>query len=304
MTDSDIEAKLEALERELEQARLNRDDPYCCAPIYRRIGNIGVSATELLFRLLEIHPEAAYVIRQLRNIAERAKDPVLARRVLEAVIPHYKLDRMGVIDTVFSLGPQMSDPQLRDRMVELLVTVTKLKDDRPYSFENSLAEKARKALLRLGGVAARQALEEPTEEFTLFFREGSSAYSPDWTVFVRNGLFWAVEKSGERTYIGNLDQPRTKVFKHGGAPASGKGTCVGRLTSPGDGPGIVSPNADSRWGPVDPWLKVSRGRITHQIHEGDYMVAHDLGKGEGGPDDLILAAALLLIETERWYVFF
>jgi hypothetical protein len=72
MTDSDIEAKLEALERELEQARSNKDDPYRCAPIYRRVGNIGVPATELLFRLLEVHPEAAYVIRQLRNIAERA----------------------------------------------------------------------------------------------------------------------------------------------------------------------------------------------------------------------------------------
>jgi hypothetical protein len=76
------------------------------------------------------------------------------------------------------------------------------------------------------------------------------------------------------------------------------------LISPGDGPGIVSLNADSRWSPVDPWLKVSRGRITHQNDEGDDMVARDLGKGEGGPDDLILAATLLLIKTDRWYAFF
>jgi hypothetical protein len=41
------------------------------------------------------------------------------------------------------------------------------------------------------------------------------------------------------------------------------------------------------------------GRITHQNDQGEYMAAHDLGKGEGGPDDLILAAALLLIKTDR-----
>jgi len=300
MTDSEVEAKLEALERQLERARLKKDDPYARGPVYRRIGNIGVPAVGLLLRLHEAYPEEwGYAMCELRRVAEAAKDPTLARRVLDAAVsrPNPCLSD-SAIETISRLGPSVEDRTFRDRIVGALLPTALLKDS-PLNYQVAAAERARKALERMGGAAARQALKEPTEEFTLRLFYRSIVSSPSWTVFVRNGLFYVVEESGQRSYIGNLDQSRTKVFTHKGQPARGKGTCVGKLTSRWEGPGIVSPNADTRWGPVDPWLVVSRGKITRREDEGDHLVSHDLGTGEGGPDELILAAALLLIKTDR-----
>jgi hypothetical protein len=298
MTGQGTPAKLEALARELDDLDAPRwkDDSFHVFRVYDRIVKLGPEAVDLLLTRQEAHPDW-HAVDALGRIAAKAADCAVTRRVLEAVIAHHQA-WSGACDIFYKLAPQVDDPALRDRMARLLAP--------QLSHEGQVADEARKALRRLGGPAAEEALKGPAETIHFFGytgleeTTGRMAYVPTETVVLQGGLFYLEAENGERTYIGNLNQSGTSVYKHSGAPGRGKGTCVGVIRESSFSVGILKPDSDYRWSP-EPWLTVnSVGEIELRRDEGEYLSGRCLGKGEGGRNDMILAAALLLIKTKKW----